>query len=88
MGIVLIIYTLGFFFISYGSWNMMMQQKGHPPLSNGAFLYFIVLCITSILTVMTYIIRQLIMKKEIVINFWTFIPVIIYGLIYYIFLII
>ncbi len=81
-GLILLIYLAGFMLFIYGSWERLWTEAGNPPLSGGAFLLFMVFSAVIFLSAATTVVKKVIQKKRIEINFWTFVPVIYYGIIY------
>ncbi len=82
-GSLLVIYSVAFFLITYISWDLLWQKNKNNTMPEESLPLFVVLAIVGVLTVLTFVIRKIITKKEIEIDFWTFLPIIFYGAIYY-----
>ena len=78
-GIILILYTCGFFFIVFASLDYILLKNVNRLIHDDAILLLSALSLTGIFTMIIYVVRKIISKSEIIINFWTFVPIIIYG---------
>ncbi len=80
-GAVLIIYLIGFLILAPSFLELHIQKTANP-VSSEAYFFYYVFAIVLFLSTLTIVIKKLILNESIEINFWTFTPVIYFGIIY------
>lgn len=81
VGGILMVYLTGFLVLAPVALEQFWKVNNQPFDSNTYFLYYIFAWITF-LSAFTIVIKRLITREQMTINFWTFIPAIYFSITY------
>lgn len=81
-GVILHVYYVGFMLLVITSWPMLLESNGQKHSSHELALTMVLFFVIGLFSLFTYVMRMLIKRRTIDINFWAFMPAICYGVIY------